>query len=53
MLAGVLTPFREGLCPIRVNFIGDAVKVNLNFGKEWRVRPVNNERQLNGDGARC
>ena len=39
-LAKVLTPFREGPCPIRVNFVGDGVKVNLSFGKEWRVRPT-------------
>ena len=39
-LAKVLTPFREGPCPIRVHFVGDGVKVNLSFGKEWRVRPT-------------
>jgi len=40
LLAKVLTPFREGPCPIRVHFVGDGVKVNLSFGKEWRVRPT-------------
>lgn len=39
-LAKVLTPFREGSCPIRVHFVGDGVKVNISFGKEWRVRPT-------------
>ena len=39
-LAKVLTPFREGPCPIRVQFVSDDAKVNLSFGKEWRVRPT-------------
>jgi DNA polymerase-3 subunit alpha len=39
-LAKLLSPYREGSCPIRVSYVGDGVRADLSFGREWRVRPT-------------
>ncbi|MBL8442725.1 MAG: DNA polymerase III subunit alpha, partial [Zoogloeaceae bacterium] len=38
-LQGLLTPFREGTCPIRVRYRNGAAEAELPLGESWRVRP--------------
>jgi DNA polymerase-3 subunit alpha len=39
-LASVLKPFREGHCPVRVDYRRDDATAQLLLGDEWRVRPT-------------
>lgn len=38
-LAQVLEPFREGRCPVWLDYAGDGARARLVLGPEWRVRP--------------
>ncbi len=38
-LAQVLEPFREGRCPVWLDYLGDGARARLVLGPEWRVRP--------------
>ena len=35
----VLNPFREGDCPVWINYIKDGVMAKLSLGDNWRVQP--------------
>lgn len=52
-LVDVLTPFREGQCPISIQYRGDNAHGALPLGKEWCVRPtdelLNRLRDLAGE----
>ncbi|VAW76130.1 DNA polymerase III alpha subunit [hydrothermal vent metagenome] len=52
-LASVLTPFREGDCPVGIQYHGDAARAHLTLGDEWRVHPtdelLNRLRELAGE----
>jgi len=37
-LQSLLTPFRDGACPIRVRYRNDHAEAELPFGEGWRVR---------------
>jgi len=37
-LEQTLSPFREGGCPVVLDYLGRGVRAQLNFGEEWRVR---------------
>jgi DNA polymerase-3 subunit alpha len=39
-LAKLLSPYREGSCPVRVNYVTDGASAELSLGKEWRVKPT-------------
>ncbi|NOY66015.1 MAG: DNA polymerase III subunit alpha, partial [Gammaproteobacteria bacterium] len=39
-LAEVLGPFKEGRCPIWVQYQGDSAQVKLPLGTDWRVHPT-------------
>jgi len=39
-LAEVLSPFREGHCPVMVDYIGEGANAQIQLGKDWRVRPT-------------
>ncbi len=39
-LAEVLSPFREGHCPVMVDYIGQGANAQIQLGKDWRVRPT-------------
>jgi DNA polymerase-3 subunit alpha len=38
-LHSLLTPFRDGACPVRVRYRNAAAEADLPFGAAWRVRP--------------
>ncbi len=52
-LTRVLTPFRDGGCPIALDYASGEATARVNLGKEWRIRPsdelVNRLRQLLGE----
>ena len=52
-LAGVLLPFREGNCPVGIQYQGDAAQAHLTLGDDWRVHPtdelLHRLRELAGD----
>ena len=37
-LQGLLTPFRNGGCPVRVRYRNEQAEADLPFGESWRVR---------------
>lgn len=39
-LVGVLTPFREGYCPVWVDYQRPDASAQIQLGQEWRVRPT-------------
>jgi DNA polymerase-3 subunit alpha len=39
-LAEVLSPFREGHCPVLVDYIGQGANAQIQLGRDWRVRPT-------------
>ncbi len=39
-LAGVLAPFREGNCPVGIQYRNDAAQAHLTLGDAWRVHPT-------------
>ncbi|MEJ2345149.1 MAG: DNA polymerase III subunit alpha [Gammaproteobacteria bacterium] len=39
-LAEVLTPFREGHCPVWIDYRAATARARLPLGQEWRVRPT-------------
>ncbi len=39
-LAGVLSPFREGSCPVGIQYQGDGAQAHLTLGDDWRVHPT-------------
>ena len=39
-LVDVLTPYREGRCPIWVQYKGESAQVKVPLGAEWRVHPT-------------
>ena len=39
-LAQILAPFREGNCPIVLEYQRPDARARLQFGQEWRVRPA-------------
>ncbi len=39
-LQRVLTPFKEGSCPVVVNYRKDDASAEIPLGKEWRVHPT-------------
>jgi DNA polymerase-3 subunit alpha len=39
-LKQALVPYREGSCPIRINYHRTDAVARLDFDKEWRVRPT-------------
>ncbi|NOX75996.1 MAG: DNA polymerase III subunit alpha [Gammaproteobacteria bacterium] len=39
-LAQVLTPFREGHCPVQLNYQCPDAHAQIQLGKDWRVRPT-------------
>ncbi|MCA1799229.1 MAG: DNA polymerase III subunit alpha [Xanthomonadaceae bacterium] len=38
-LRGALTPFRNGSCPVFINYRGWSAAVPVELGAQWRVRP--------------
>jgi len=38
-LTRILTPFREGGCPITLDYTGDGAAARVNLGRDWLVRP--------------
>ena len=38
-LQGLLSPFRDGGCPVRVRYRNAEAEADLPFGEGWRVRP--------------
>lgn len=54
-LANALTPFREGRCPIRVEYQRPGARAELTLGTTWKVRPeerlLRELRQLVGEQA--
>ncbi len=38
-LAGTLRPFRDGRCPVWLNYRSDDARASLALGREWCVRP--------------
>ena len=52
-LTKILTPFREGGCPITLDYVSPEATARVNLGREWQVRPsdelLNRLRQLLGD----
>jgi DNA polymerase-3 subunit alpha len=52
-LSKVLAPFREGGCPIWVEYRNEQATARVQLGDGWRVRPteelLNRLRQLNGE----
>jgi DNA polymerase-3 subunit alpha len=40
LLAEILKPFREGGCPVWINYSGVAARARVALGQEWRVRPT-------------
>ena len=49
----LLTPYREGRCPLVVEYHNSKAKVELSFGDAWRIRPdeqlLDSLRQLIGN----
>ena len=39
-LAKVLTPFREGHCPVYLHYLGSTAKANIRLGDDWCVHPT-------------
>ncbi|HHJ12890.1 MAG TPA: DNA polymerase III subunit alpha [Gammaproteobacteria bacterium] len=39
-LAGVLSPYREGSCPVGIQYRGESAQAHLTLGDEWRVHPT-------------
>jgi DNA polymerase-3 subunit alpha len=39
-LSEMLLPFREGGCPVWVNYHGEQARAQLALGNEWRVQPT-------------
>ncbi|MFV1983094.1 MAG: DNA polymerase III subunit alpha [Thiohalomonadales bacterium] len=39
-LAQTLTPFKEGFCPVVVDYRRDDAQAKLNLGQAWRVHPT-------------
>ena len=52
-LESVLTPFREGTCPIFLDYRNEQSSAKINLGEQWRVRPtdelLNRLTQLMGE----
>jgi len=40
LLAEILKPFREGGCPVWINYSCAAARARVALGQEWRVRPT-------------
>ena len=38
-LKDLLTPYRNGSCPVRVCYHNGAVSCEMRLGEDWRVRP--------------
>jgi DNA polymerase-3 subunit alpha len=39
-LQKTLEPFREGRCPISIDYLGIAARVRVPLGQDWKVRPT-------------
>jgi DNA polymerase-3 subunit alpha len=39
-LAKVLTPFKEGHCPVYLNYLGSTARANIRLGDQWSVHPT-------------
>ncbi|WP_455208963.1 DNA polymerase III subunit alpha [Kaarinaea lacus] len=39
-LAKVLTPFKEGHCPVYLHYLGSTAKANIRLGDHWSVHPT-------------
>jgi len=39
-LVKVLTPFKEGHCPVYLNYLGCTAKANIRLGDQWSVHPT-------------
>ena len=39
-LAGILEPYREGTCPVWVDYRNDSAEAQLALGDEWKVNPA-------------
>jgi DNA polymerase-3 subunit alpha len=39
-LANVLTPFKEGHCPVYLHYLGSTAKANIRLGDHWCVHPT-------------
>ncbi len=54
-LAAVLTPFREGRCPVWIHYRGEDARAEVRLGKQWQVRPtdelLHRLRELAGEGG--
>ncbi|MGE3482273.1 MAG: DNA polymerase III subunit alpha [Gammaproteobacteria bacterium] len=40
MLARILEPFREGRCPVWINYVGAGARARMALGREWSVDPT-------------
>ena len=38
-LNNVLNPFREGDCPVWINYLKDGARAKISLGENWRVQP--------------
>ncbi|TQV86280.1 DNA polymerase III subunit alpha [Exilibacterium tricleocarpae] len=39
-LAGILEPYRQGNCPVLIDYSRSDAKAQLELGQQWQVRPV-------------
>jgi DNA polymerase-3 subunit alpha len=51
----VLTPFREGVCPVWISYSGVAASAQIALGDEWQVHPtdelIHRLQELTGEGG--
>ncbi len=40
MLGKTLDPFREGICPVNINYQSESARARLVLGADWRVSPT-------------
>ncbi len=54
-LAETLQPFREGSCPVQINYRNEQASAAIRLGEEWRVKPtdelLHRLRQLVSEGV--
>ena len=48
-LHDMLLPYRDGLCDVAIQYIGDTAAARLNLGPEWSVRPSRELRDKLGE----
>ena len=53
-LQSTLAPFREGACPVSLNYLRDDARAEISLGEAWRVHPtdelLHRLKEVMGDG---